>query len=68
VAFSTDGKRVLTGSLDQTVRLWDVRTGKQLAAFEGHKSCVSKVAFSPDGAYAISGGWDKTARQWKLPD
>jgi WD40 repeat protein len=46
----------------------DVKTGKQVAGFEGHKDAVSKVAFSPDGAYAISGGWDKTARQWKLPE
>jgi WD40 repeat protein len=49
VAFSPDGKRIVSSSADKTVRLWDVATGKELRRFEGHASWVTSVAFSPDG-------------------
>src|SRR5207248_8399401 len=63
VAFSRDGKKALTGSMDKTMRLWDVETGKQLKKFEGHGSWVWTVAFHPDGKHALSAGsLDKTLR------
>ncbi|KAH8662952.1 WD40-repeat-containing domain protein [Tricladium varicosporioides] len=65
VAFSPDGKQVVSGSYDGTVRLWDVVTGKQvLPALEGHTSLVTSVAFSPDGKQVVSGSYDNTVRLW----
>lgn len=64
VAFSPDGKWVLSGSADKTMRLWEVETGKELRRFEGHTSLVYGVAFSPVGKQALSGSLDKTPRLW----
>jgi WD40 repeat protein/tRNA A-37 threonylcarbamoyl transferase component Bud32 len=68
LAISPDGRRVLSGSADRSVRLWDVATGKELYQFDGHKGPVYDVAFSPDGRFAVSASWDRTVRIWKLPD
>jgi hypothetical protein len=64
VAFSPDGARLLTGSFDNTARLWDAKTGAELLAFKGHAGSVYSVAFSPDGARLLTGSEDKTARLW----
>jgi RNA polymerase sigma factor (sigma-70 family) len=65
--FTPDGQRVLSASYDQTVRLWDVATGKELCRFFGHTNWVWPVAVSPDGKYGLSGSLDKTIRLWRLP-
>src|SRR5439155_649285 len=65
VAFSPDGTRVLTGSEDETARLWDAATGKAVATLAGHTDRVTAVAFSPDGAHILTGSWDNTARLWE---
>jgi WD40 repeat protein len=49
VAFSPDGRLVVSGSRDQTVRLWDATTGAALRTLNSHSSDVTSVAFSPDG-------------------
>jgi WD40 repeat protein len=67
MALSTDGRRLLTGHEDKTVRLWDTTTGKELQRFEGHTDRVISVAFSHDGTRALSGGADGTVRLWGLP-
>jgi WD40 repeat protein len=69
VAFSPDGKTVLTGSHDKTARLWDAGTGKPIGAPLQHQGPVVAVAFSPDGKTVLTGsGWpDKSARLWRLP-
>ena len=64
VAFSPDGKQVVSGSHDETVRLWDAATGAALQRLEGHTGWVSSVAFSPDGKQVVSGSDDKTVRLW----
>jgi len=55
VAISKDGKQVLSGSDDLTMKLWDVTSGRELRTFSGHKMAVSSVAFSPDGRQVLSG-------------
>ncbi len=54
VAFSSDGRLVLTGSKDKTMKLWDVATGKEIRSF-AHENGVSSVAFSSDGKMAVAG-------------
>ena len=66
VAFSPDGKQVVSGSNDETVRLWDAATGAALQTLEGHTDAVNSVAFSPDGKQVVSGSWDKTVRLWDV--
>jgi WD40 repeat protein len=63
VAFSPDGSRVLSGSYDSTVKLWNVQSGTLEKTFQGHTDAVISVAFSPEGN-ALSGSADDTLRQW----
>jgi eukaryotic-like serine/threonine-protein kinase len=65
VAFSPDGKRVLTGSDDKTARLWEASSGRELERLEGHTDVVRNVAFSPDGKQVLTGSYDGTARLWE---
>ncbi|CCA77208.1 hypothetical protein PIIN_11190 [Serendipita indica DSM 11827] len=63
VAFSPDGQRIVSGSLDRTVRLGDVETGAQVGSLlEGHTTPVYSAAFSPDGQHIASGSEDRTVR------
>ena len=64
VAFSLDGKTVLTGSVDNTARLWDAATGKPAGPPMTHNGAVWTVAFSPDGKAVLTASNDKTARLW----
>ena len=66
VAFSPDGKKIVSSCWDKTVRLWDVETGKEMRKLEGHTQQVWSVALSPDGKRALSGGADKTLRLWQV--
>jgi predicted Zn finger-like uncharacterized protein len=66
VSFSPDGRQALSGSWDNTLRLWEVATGRCLRTFEGHAKWVYSVSFSPDGLLALSGSWDQTLRLWEV--
>lgn len=50
---------------DDSVRLWDIRTGAQLRLLQGHSSAVTSVAFSEDGRILVSTSYDRTARVWE---
>ena len=64
VVFSPDGTRIVSGSDDKTLRLWDAASGAHLNTFKGHSDSVISVAFSPDGTCVVSGSNDKTLRLW----
>jgi DNA-binding beta-propeller fold protein YncE len=64
VAFSPDGKRLVSGSWDQTLKVWDVQTGQEALTLKGHTAFITSVAFSPDGKCVVSGSYDKTLNVW----
>jgi len=51
---------------DHTIKLWDVRMGRELKTFHGHTEPVIACAFSPDGCYLVSGSGDKTLKLWDV--
>jgi len=64
VAFSADGKRIVTGEAGNQAILWDAETGKEIRTFQEHQGSVSSVAFSPDGKSILTGSWDNTSILW----
>ena len=64
IAYSPDGTKIVSGSYDETIKIWDANTGKCLKTLEGHLSFVESVAFSPDGTKIISGSSDHTIKIW----
>jgi WD40 repeat protein len=64
VAFSPDGKRLVSGSADGTVKMWDAQTGQETLTLHGNTRWVSSVAFSPDGKRLASASLDKTVKVW----
>jgi len=65
VCYSPDGKRIVSGSYDKTIRIWDAETGKQIGeSLEGHTDCVNSVCYSPNGKRIVSGSEDTTIRIW----
>ena len=67
VAWSPDGKTIATAGFDNTVRLWEAASRKEIKSFEGHTKIVLAVAFSPDGRQLASASLDNTAKVWDLP-
>src|SRR5205814_2156896 len=62
--FSPDGSRLVSGSQDQTVKVWDVASAQELRTLKGHTTIVRSVAFSRDGYRLASASMDKTIKIW----
>ncbi|PPQ90908.1 hypothetical protein CVT25_007869, partial [Psilocybe cyanescens] len=66
VAFSADGSRIISGSTDRLVQVWDALTGDKKLVLNGHTDSVYSVAFSCDGSHIISGSMDGSVRVWDV--
>ncbi|KAJ9468459.1 putative WD repeat-containing protein [Diplonema papillatum] len=62
--FSSDGRFLLTSSMDKTLRLWDVETCTLVSELDGGDKAIFSCAFSPDDAFAVSGGDADTVNLW----
>ena len=66
VSLSPGGKRIVSGSGDGTVKVWDAQTGRETLTLKGHSSGVWSVSFSPDEKRIVSGSSDKTVKIWDI--
>jgi WD40 repeat protein len=66
VAFSPDGRLVVSGSVEGAVKIWRAESGQMEQTLAGHRQTVQTVAFSPDGRIVASGGRDGTVRLWSV--
>jgi len=64
IEFSPDGRWLATGSHDETVKIWEAKTGKMLVSLQGHTGAVTAVAFSPDGTRLATGTDQGELRVW----
>jgi WD40 repeat protein len=66
VLATPDGQRMVSGSADHTILVWDWETGRELHSLRGHTDGVGDLAVTSDGRLAVSGSWDKTLKLWDL--
>jgi WD40 repeat protein len=64
VEMTKDGRKIVSGSDDKSIRDWDAGTGNCLSILEGHTDAVWSVAITEDGNKVVSGGSDRTIRIW----
>ena len=62
--FSRDGNTLVSASADNTVRIWNPKTGQQVRSLSGHSGTVFGLALSADSAWIVSAGGDNTVRLW----
>jgi WD40 repeat protein len=67
LAFSPDGNKLISGSVDDSAIIWDVERGTPLSRLEGHEDGVYAVGFTPDGARAVTAS-GQTLRLWRVAD
>jgi WD40 repeat protein len=63
-AVSPDGAWIVSASWDNTLKIWDAATGRELRTLTGHTEAVRGCAVSPDGAWIVSASWDNTLKIW----
>jgi WD40 repeat protein len=66
IAFSPDGRQLVSSSFDKTIKLWDVNSGKCVKTLLGHRNRIWTVAFHPNGRKIASGGDDNHTKIWDL--
>jgi WD40 repeat protein len=66
LGITRDGRRVVSGSSDHTVAVWDLATGQRMRILSGHSGKVQALAITPDGQLALSAALDGTVRVWDL--
>ena len=66
VAFSPDGRRAVTASEDQTAKIWEAETGKELLTLKGHDKSVITAAFSSAAFFASAAAFARAASRWRL--
>jgi WD40 repeat protein len=65
VAYSPDGRRIVTGAWGRLAKLWDADTGGELLTLDDNGLRITAVAFSRDGQRIVTGDWNRTARVWQ---
>jgi len=68
VVFSPNGNYIASGSLDNTVKVWDTQNGKLIQTLKGHTDIVCSVVFSPDGNYIMSVSLDDILKVWQITE
>jgi WD40 repeat protein len=68
VAFSPDGRRIISGSEDGTARIWHVATGTEILSLKGYEGGVHDVCWSPDGRRLAAASMGKTVLVWQAFD
>ena len=63
-AVSPDGAFIVSASWDNTLKVWDARSGEARLTLQGHTDWVNGCAVSPDGAFIVSASWDNTLKVW----
>ncbi len=66
IAYSPDGRNLVSGNWDGHIRIWDMDTGELLKTLTGHEEGVPSLVYSRDGATLMSGSWDNTIRIWDV--
>jgi WD40 repeat protein len=69
VAITPDGKKIVSGSWDFTIRVWDLENddgSNKVKTLEGHRGVIDSIAITPDGKKIVSGSQDNTIRVWDL--
>ena len=64
IAFSPDGKKIVSGSPSNAIKVWDVGSGTELMTLSGHEEFLTGLAFTPDGKRIVSSSTDNTLRVW----
>ena len=66
--FTPDGKNIISGSWDTTIRLWELSHHLETTVLDGHTLSVNDIVLSPTGETLASASWDRTIRLWNYKD